>query len=175
MDPTQELIFPPALRVSSTAAIPLAIQGPRVQWIKPVTLDQLLSLRKRFPHNTGDHSPQYRIVAGNSEIGVETKIKGAQYEVLVSVSHIPQLCQLQEEVKGIVVGAAVTLNSLLHKLSNIIKKLPECKTRAFSALLEMLRWFAGEQIRNTAVRSKFLMETSDKHSHTDHWRKHMQR
>ena len=32
----------------------------------------------------------------------------------------------------------------------------EDKTRAFSALLEMLRWFAGQQIRNTAVREKSL-------------------
>ena len=34
----------------------------------------------------------------------------------------------------------------------------EYKTRAFSALLEMLRWFAGQQIRNTAVRSQPLLK-----------------
>ena len=51
------------------AECPLEVQGPRVQWYRPATLDQLLELRHRFPHHSDRDKPQYRIVAGNSEIG----------------------------------------------------------------------------------------------------------
>ena len=36
-------------------------------------------------------------------------------------------------------------------LSELFSLSVELKTRTFSALLEMLRWFAGQQIRNTSV------------------------
>ena len=57
--------------------------------------------------------------------------------------------QLTED--GLVVGAAVTLTKLATKLKELQTLLPEQKTRGFAALLEMLRWFAGQQIRNVAV------------------------
>ena len=59
LDPTQEPTFPPALRTEPL--IPLAIKGPRVSWYRPLTLDQLLVLRARFP--------QSKLVIGNTEIG----------------------------------------------------------------------------------------------------------
>ena len=53
----------------------------------------------------------------------------------------------------------------------------EYKTRAFSALLKMLRWFAGQQIRNTAVRSQPLL-IPEQFPHplftAEYWRKHLQ-
>ena len=48
---------------------PLAVKGPRVQWYRPSSLDQLLALRDKFPHHSNRDLPKYRIVAGNSEIG----------------------------------------------------------------------------------------------------------
>ncbi len=59
LDPTQEPTFPPALKAEPL--IPLAIKGPRVSWYRPLTLDQLLVLRAKFP--------QSKLVCGNTEIG----------------------------------------------------------------------------------------------------------
>ena len=56
--------------------------------------------------------------------GVETKFKGAFYEVLLSVSHVPELSRVQEEEGGLLVGAAVSLNTLTHKLTDMMGKLP---------------------------------------------------
>ncbi len=59
LDPTQEPTFPPALR--EEPLVPLAIKGPRVSWYRPLTLEQLLVLRAKFP--------QSKLVIGNTEIG----------------------------------------------------------------------------------------------------------
>lgn len=56
--------------------------------------------------------------------GVETKFKGAFYEVMLCVSHVPELSRVQEEEEGLLVGAAVSLNTLKHTLSDIVKRLP---------------------------------------------------
>ena len=56
--------------------------------------------------------------------GVETKFKGAFYEVLLSVSHVPELSRVQEEEGGLLVGAAVSLNTLKQKLTDMMGKLP---------------------------------------------------
>lgn len=52
---------------------------------------------------------------------------------------------------GIEVGASVTLTVLGDVLRAAVKKLPTHQTEVFEAVLEQLRWFAGQQIRNVAV------------------------
>ena len=103
---------------------------------------------------------------------METKFKDQYYSVLVSPTHVQELCQIKQDDFGVEIGANVTLskvesvlkeviNSLegtektkprsfpaLEGLSNVIS---ESKTRIFAAIVEMLRWFAGHQIRNVAV------------------------
>lgn len=79
------------------------------------------------------------------------KFKGAFYSVLISPTLVPELNQLKLTEDGLIVGAAVTLSKLTTKLKELLASLPKHKTRTFAALLEMLRWFAGQQIRNVAV------------------------
>ena len=67
LDPTQEPIFPAALKLDGPP-LPLAIKGPRVSWYRPSTLDQLLELRYRFPHEEKRDKPQNKMVAGNTAI-----------------------------------------------------------------------------------------------------------
>jgi len=150
LDPTQEPIFPAALKLRGPPK-PLAIQGPRVRWFRPTSLQQLLDLRDSFPHYSERNKPQYRMVVGNTEIGVEVKFKDSFYEVLICPSHVPELAVMEVVDEGLLVGAAVSLTQLSTKLQELIDTLPEHKTRTFAALQEMLRWFAGSQIRNVAA------------------------
>ena len=48
---------------------PLNVTGGRVSWYQPVTLKQLVELRDSYPL-LGRNEPQYRIVVGNTEIGM---------------------------------------------------------------------------------------------------------
>lgn len=79
------------------------------------------------------------------------KFKGAFYSTLISPTLVPELNQMELTNDGLAVGAAVTLGKLAIKLKELQTTLPEQKTRTFAALLEMLRWFAGQQIRNVSV------------------------
>ena len=56
--------------------------------------------------------------------GVETKFKGAFYEVLLSVTHVPELNHVQEKEGGLLVGAAVSLNYLRHHLTMAVANHP---------------------------------------------------
>ena len=56
--------------------------------------------------------------------GVDTKFKGEFYEVLLSVSHVPELNRVEEKEGGLLVGAAVSLNTLQHKLEEMVHTLP---------------------------------------------------
>ena len=49
------------------------------------------------------------------------------------------------------VGAAVTLSTMEEYFQLLISKEPKWKTRVFVEIVEMLRWFAGKQIRNVAA------------------------
>lgn len=54
---------------------------------------------------------------------------------------------------GIVFGAACTLSHMGAVLKKAVETLPPHQTQVFLAVLEQLRWFAGQQIRNVAVSS----------------------
>ena len=108
-------------------------------------------------------------------LGVEVKFKGALYDVLICPSDVPELNTLSVTENSLIVGGAVTLTELGRKLQELIISMPgECtisssseilclvntlvhRTRVFSAMLEMLRWFAGQQIRNVSVSTLVTM------------------
>ena len=52
------------------------------------------------------------------------KFKGAFYEVLISPSQVPELNQLQLTDEGLLVGAAVSITQLGHKLRELRETLP---------------------------------------------------
>ena len=117
---------------------------------------------------------------------MEVKFKGAFYQTLIHCIAVPDLNTFELTEEGLVVGAAVTLTSLAQELAKLVDKLPgrlsgqPCievplrlfmysiavlgcigyKTGLFSAVLEMLRWFAGQQIRNMAVSERLCYFSS---------------
>ncbi|XP_071497121.1 xanthine dehydrogenase/oxidase-like [Diadema antillarum] len=143
-EPTQDIIFPPELMLaSSQPPQSLTFRGERVTWYRPTSLAEVLALKARFP--------DARLVAGNTEIGIEMRFGNQLYPVLICVTHVQELTDMEVNDDGIVVGSSVTLSRLEQFLKTLISDHPEHKTRVFSAIVEMLRWFAGAQIRNMAA------------------------
>ncbi|KAK7085090.1 hypothetical protein SK128_008316 [Halocaridina rubra] len=144
-DPSQDVIFPPELKVlhHELHTQSLEYKGPRVTYYRPTSLSHLLNLKSLYP--------DAKLVVGNTELGVEVKFKNQLYPVLISPTHIKELTSVVVSQSGIVVGSSVTLSTLEEKLRDLIESQPEYKTRIFSAIVEMLRWFAGKQIRNVGA------------------------
>ncbi|XP_055712737.1 xanthine dehydrogenase [Phlebotomus papatasi] len=142
-DPSQEPIFPPELKCSDALDRQfLAFQGDRVSWYRPTSLNELLNIKKKFPDS--------KIVVGNTEVGVEVKFRNCLFPVLISTAQIPELNEITETTKGVKIGASVSLADMEEKLIRLIEDRPETETRIFKAIISMLHYFAGKQIRNVA-------------------------
>lgn len=143
-DPTQEIIFPPKLHVSSHLDEQyLVIKGKNVTWHRPRNLDELLQLKAQYPNA--------KIVVGNTELGVEVKFKHFSYPILIQPTSIKEMRSIQENSETISVGASTTLVEMEKFLRNQIDNKPEYRTRIFNEIVDMLHWFAGKQIRNVAA------------------------
>ncbi|KAG4068524.1 hypothetical protein HA402_004865 [Bradysia odoriphaga] len=153
-DSTQEPIFPPELRLSNQHDLQeLRFVNDRgVTWFRPVTLQQLLQFKN-------DH-PDSKIVVGNTEVGVETKFKKFDYKFQVHPVQVKELTDITVTNKGIEIGAAVSLMKLQRILEQQIDKQPEHETRVYRAIVDMLHWFAGKQIRNVASVGGNIMTAS---------------
>lgn len=142
-DPTQEPIFPPELKLTDLYnRESLVFKSKSVTWLRPTNLKELLRLKHQYP--------DAKIIVGNTEVGVETKFKNLHYPVLIHPIRIPELTEIQLNEKGVRVGASVTLQELQVYLKQLIKTKPEYQTRIFCAIVEILHWFAGKQVRNVA-------------------------
>ena len=138
-DASQEPIFPPELTLKSDLMHkqPLLFKGPQMAWFRPVSLAELLRLKETYP--------EAKLVVGNSELGVEMKFKKMAYPVMIQPNRVPELSRINITEEGIVAGASVTWSSL----EDVIMSLPKShKTKVFEQITQMLRWFAGKQIRN---------------------------
>ncbi|CAL4940191.1 unnamed protein product [Urochloa decumbens] len=137
----KELIFPPELQLRKV--MPLKLNGfNEIRWYRPLKLKQVLHLKSCYP--------DAKLIIGNSEVGVETKFKNAQYKVLISVTHVPELNTLKVKEDGIHIGSAVRLAQLQNFLKNVIAERDLPETSSCQAIVRQLKWFAGTQIRNVA-------------------------
>ncbi|TRY88303.1 hypothetical protein DNTS_016695 [Danionella cerebrum] len=153
LDPTQETIFPPELvTLSKQSQREMRFVGERVLWVQPCSLKDLLELKAKYPNA--------KLVVGNTEVGIEMKFKNLLYPVIVAPAYIPELNIIQHNQDGIQVGASVTLTVLGEELRSTVEKLPAHRTQIFSAVLEQLQWFAGQQIRNVAAVGGNIMTAS---------------
>lgn len=135
--------FPQPLREARPG--PLKISGARVTWYRPVDLASLLALKKAMP--------KAKLVAGNTEVGIETKFKHFEYPTMISSAAVSELHELSFDSSdgALLVGGAVTLSSVEHFLEKAVGERPQEQTRGLKAMLDMLRWFASGQIRNVAA------------------------
>ena len=104
--------------------------------------------------------PQSRLVGGNTELGIDAKFKGVRPSLLISTASVPELHTIALSDSGLVVGAAVTLSQLQERLQRAVEDMPNAQTRGFNAVLDNLRWFAGDQIRGVATLAGNLVNAS---------------
>ncbi|XP_073104161.1 xanthine dehydrogenase isoform X2 [Elaeis guineensis] len=137
----KELIFPPELVLRKK--MPLSMCGfGGFKWYRPLRLQHVLDLKSCYP--------EAKFVVGNTEVGIETKFKNAQYQVLISVTHVPELNVLSVKENGLEIGASLRLAQLQQILESVIAERDTHETSSCRAILEQLKWFAGKQIRNVA-------------------------
>ncbi|KAM1168456.1 hypothetical protein ACFX19_030888 [Malus domestica] len=137
----KEFIFPPELLLRKWTYLSLTgFSG--LKWFRPLRLKQVLELKEKYP--------DAKLLVGNTEVGIETRLKKLQYQVLISVTHVPELSKLTVKDDGIEIGSAVRLSELLKVLRMVIKERAAHETSACKAFVEQLKWFAGVQIRNVA-------------------------
>lgn len=142
-DPSQDPIFPPALKLTSEYDDQsLTFSNDRTVWHRPTSLAELIQLK-------GQH-PDAKIVVGNTEIGVEVKFKNLRYPVLICSNRVSELNEIKETSAALSVGASVSLSRVQEKLEEMMQSAPQSKTRVFEAIVKMLHYFAGKQIRNVA-------------------------
>uniref|UniRef100_H2YN17 xanthine dehydrogenase n=1 Tax=Ciona savignyi TaxID=51511 RepID=H2YN17_CIOSA len=131
---------------------PLKFVGERVTWYRPTTLDQLTDLKEKYP--------DAHLVVGNTEIGIETGVKGRCYPVIVTPAAVEEISFVKYDQSGIEIGASCILSNLVQQLNKIVEEKGGHLTQPLSAILEMLHWFAGDQIRNVAVIGGNIMTAS---------------
>lgn len=137
----KELIFPPELLLRKLTFLNLSgVNG--LKWYRPLKLQQVLDLKSRYPHA--------KLVVGNTEVGIETRLKRMEYPVMISVAHIPELNQLNVKDDGLEIGASVKLSELVKELAKVSSERAPYETLSCRALIRQIKWFAGTQIRNVA-------------------------
>ncbi|KAG7502397.1 hypothetical protein JOB18_018848 [Solea senegalensis] len=154
VDPTQEVIFPPELMslTKHQRGGCLCFRGNQVLWLQPDSLDEFLQLKWKHPHA--------RVVVGNTEVGIEVKFKNMIYPVILAPAFIPELNSVTHSEDGIVFGAGCTLSHMGAVLKQAVEVCPPHQNQVFLAVLEQLRWFAGQQIRNVAAVGGNIMTAS---------------
>uniref|UniRef100_A0A8C5T022 Xanthine dehydrogenase/oxidase n=1 Tax=Laticauda laticaudata TaxID=8630 RepID=A0A8C5T022_LATLA len=152
LDPTQEPIFPPELLTQKNPVEQLCFKGERVMWLQPSTLKELVSLKAQ-------HS-NAKLVVGNTEVGIEMRLKNMLYPVIIAPTSIPEMNSVQHTVEGIRFGASCSLSYVEEELREAVAHFPPYQVEVFQAVLEQLRWFAGPQIRNVAALGGNIMTAS---------------
>ncbi|KAG8653082.1 xanthine dehydrogenase 1 isoform X4 [Manihot esculenta] len=137
----KELIFPPELLLRKLNPLRLSGFGG-LKWYRPLHLQHLLELKAKYP--------EAKLLIGNTEVGIEMRLKRIQYQVLISITHIPELNVLNVKDGGLEIGAAVRLTEFQQMLRKIVNERAAHETSSCKAFIEQLKWFAGTQIRNVA-------------------------
>uniref|UniRef100_A0A6N2L4E9 xanthine dehydrogenase n=1 Tax=Salix viminalis TaxID=40686 RepID=A0A6N2L4E9_SALVM len=137
----KELIFPPELLLRKLT--PLYLNGfGGLKWFRPLKIQHLLELKAKCP--------DAKLVVGNTEVGIEMRLKRIQYKVLISVAHVPELNVLHVKDDGLEIGAAVRLSELLQMFRKVVNERAAHETSSCKAFIEQIKWFAGTQIKNVA-------------------------
>ncbi|CAF5002388.1 unnamed protein product [Rotaria sp. Silwood1] len=139
--PPFRIEFPQKLREYNPQSI--HIKGSMLEWYRPISLDELLSLRHSYPGSAS------KLIFGNTAVQIERKFKRIQHHRLISITHIDELQQLKRTPNSFIIGAGITFTHLQSKLYEWKKEVNN-DGGICEALIDQLKHFASTQIRNVA-------------------------
>lgn len=149
-DPNMDIPFPKELIKTEEIKSALIMKGKNIIWVKPSNVDELLTAI--------DACPSARIIGGNSEVGVEMKLRGVKYDSFIYVGEIFELKDFnvitKEDSRSYFdIGINITLTDLIDSLKNFKTKdkIKLYENSLVNAFLSNLKWFASHQIRNFAT------------------------
>ncbi|XP_077870005.1 xanthine dehydrogenase/oxidase-like [Saccoglossus kowalevskii] len=151
-DPSQEPIFPPELQTSSKFHTnTVRFIGEALDWIRPTSLEELLKLKNELP--------AAKLVVGNAEVGFEPRPNNIK-TTLISVTHVPELNQIDITDSGITFGSSVTMSRMYDVLKKNGDVLAERRMNVFISLMDMLELTGDQQMRNVAGIGSHIMSAS---------------
>lgn len=145
-DPSQELIFPPELKLHNFHERSFSMCDKDIVWYTPTSFDQLLRLKRRHPKS--------RFISGNSEVSfgflqtliivfpiqclakhsqmitfqlaVELKFRFIDLPIAINPKQVPELreCYLDREKKAVYAGMGLSLSEMKDRLNELIAELP---------------------------------------------------
>lgn len=128
---TQELIFPAELQLVSADC--LSISSDSCHWYAPISLNEALEWYQNHP--------KAKIVFGNTEVGIEVKSRHLRLTEILYLGDVEELDKITDAEEHTELGAGVKLQNLLEEFS---------KRSEFTGFVDMLKLFAGTQIRNVS-------------------------
>ena len=81
-----------------------------------------------------------------------------EYKRQIYTRNVPKINQIELKPDSIEIGSAVTINEIKTFLENRLKNRAESSLE--NAILKMINWFAGDQIRNVASIGGNIMTSS---------------
>ena len=124
--------FSERLRKDAPALDQVAYERSGERFFRPASLPELFEVMKA--------TPEARLIAGATELGLEITKRYKKFPALVSVESVPELNQISFTDSEWDIGAAVTLTEIEEQMAS-----------EFPALGRMLRVFGSRQIRNRAT------------------------
>jgi xanthine dehydrogenase/oxidase len=111
-------------------------------WLRPKTLDEVLEIKNKYS------SKEVKLVVGNTSIGIYKK---ETPKVLVDISDIPNLGDLEADQDGIRIGASVTLEQIVNFGARVNALLVDpISSSGLRALCTHLKNVANLEVRSVA-------------------------
>eukprot|EP00794_Sanderia_malayensis_P018330 gene18330-biopygen12273 len=88
------------------------------------------------------------------------KFKNCEYPVMIVPTSVQELTSISETSNGVKFGASVTLSKTEEMCQRMIAAHPHWKVQVFAAVLDMMQYFAGKQVRNVGALGGNIMTGS---------------
>ncbi|EME26060.1 xanthine dehydrogenase molybdenum-binding subunit, partial [Galdieria sulphuraria] len=130
-----------SMYLSETTASPYNSFDRFPIFVRPTNLQETIYYKRLYP--------DAKFVVGNSEIGIDIKMKQKRWNCFILLNDVQELLHIDDtKSNGWSIGAAVSLSKLLDRIQQL--KENQFQFRTLYMLRNQLQRFAGTQIRNVA-------------------------
>jgi len=143
---TDPVAIPPLNHPPTYVPAPLHFSRDGYDWYRPLSLADTREILSAH----GATSATTRLVNGNTSIAIY-KRRVEDPHLLVDVSLVPELRNLEERPAGISLGGGLSLSELEEFLDGVIARRPPAQTAGLQALREHVRRIANVMVRNVGT------------------------